>query len=103
MTTMAQGSKKKARRTSEPTLLRPTLGSVAKVAGCSVSTVSAVLASRPGSWASPETRQRVIDAAQTLGYRPNVAARSLRGGATQTLGLLTTALDVEVTAAKVAA
>jgi LacI family transcriptional regulator len=82
---------------------RPTLMSVAKAVGCSVSTVSAVLAERPGSWASEQTRRRVLDAANALGYRPNVVARSLRGGRTQTLGLLTGALNIEITAAKVAA
>ncbi len=82
---------------------RPTLAQVAKAAESSVSTVSAVLNNRPDCWASKETRQRIADAARALGYRANLAARTLRGGRTQTIGLITAALRVEVTANKVQA
>jgi LacI family transcriptional regulator len=73
------------------------LAEVAADAGVSVSTVSAVLNNRSNCWASAETRGRVAAVADQLGYRPNHAARALRYGTTQTLGLITTALDVEVT------
>jgi DNA-binding LacI/PurR family transcriptional regulator len=82
---------------------RPTLAQVAKAAESSVSTVSAVLNNRPDCWASKETRQRIADAARALGYRANLAARTLRGGRTQTIGLITASLKVEVTANKVQA
>ncbi|WP_426595689.1 substrate-binding domain-containing protein [Cellulomonas sp. McL0617] len=38
---------------------------------------------------SPEARTRVKDAIDALGYRPNIAARSLLLGRTRTIGLLT--------------
>ncbi len=82
---------------------RPTLAQVAKAAQSSVSTVSAVLNNRPDCWASKETRQRIADAARALGYRANLAARTLRGGRTQTVGLITASLRVEVNANKVQA
>jgi LacI family transcriptional regulator len=82
---------------------RPTLAQVAKAAESSVSTVSAVLNNRPDCWASKETRQRIADAARALGYRANLAARTLRGGRTQTIGLITASLRVEVNANKVQA
>lgn len=36
-----------------------------------------------------ETRQRVLDAAAELGFRPNAMARNLRGGRSNVLGLVT--------------
>jgi LacI family transcriptional regulator len=42
----------------------------------------------PNIRVSPETRERVQRAAIELGYRPNVVARSLVTGKTQTLGLV---------------
>jgi LacI family transcriptional regulator len=59
---------------------------VAEQAGVSVTTVSHVINnSRP---VNPETRTRVEDAMQTLGYQPNVLARSLRRGKTNTIGVI---------------
>ena len=37
---------------------------------------------------SPETRQRVLDAAAHLGYSPNQSGRSLRKGRLSTVGLM---------------
>lgn len=54
---------------------RPTVGMVAELAGVSVASVSRVLNGLP---ASEETRTRVQDAADRLGYRPNSMARSLK-------------------------
>lgn len=48
---------------------------VAKLAGVSQSAVSRVFT--PGASVSPATRERVIEAATRLGYRPNLVARSL--------------------------
>ncbi|MGW8379439.1 LacI family DNA-binding transcriptional regulator [Streptomyces sp. ODS28] len=63
-----------------------TLRDVAQVSGCSVSTVSRVLAgSRP---VGEETARAVREAAERLGYRPNRVARALRSRATGTVGLV---------------
>ncbi|MEZ0496242.1 LacI family DNA-binding transcriptional regulator [Sphingomonas sp. IW22] len=53
-----------------------TIIQVAEVAGVSTATVSRVL-SQPERVAA-ETRRRVLEVVQALGYSPNVAARSLR-------------------------
>lgn len=66
-----------------------TLIDIAKHTRTSVSTVSRVLAG--GAVAqriSAQTRGRVLKAAQQLGYRPNLLARSLRTRKTHTVALL---------------
>ena len=68
-----------------------TIGDVARKARVSTATVSRVLAGH--GRARPETRDRVIEAARELGYRPSGVARSLRQRATRTLGLIVT--DIE--------
>ncbi|MFH8793580.1 LacI family DNA-binding transcriptional regulator [Streptomyces sp. NPDC017941] len=63
-----------------------TLRDVARASGCSVATVSRVLAgTRP---VGADTARRVRAAAEALGYRPNHAARALRSRATGTVGLV---------------
>ncbi|MHC5258479.1 LacI family DNA-binding transcriptional regulator [Streptomyces sp. UC4497] len=59
---------------------------VAAAAGVSVATVSRVLNSHPS--VSPDARARVLAAVESLGYRPNAVARSLRTAQTRTLGLV---------------
>ena len=59
---------------------------VAAEAGVSVATVSRVLNSHPS--VSEAARARVLAAVETLGYRPNAVARSLRTDQTRTLGLV---------------
>ncbi len=54
----------------------PTIIDVAAGAGVSIATVSRVF-SQPDRVAEP-TRRRVLEVVETLGYTPNVAARSLR-------------------------
>lgn len=62
------------------------LEDVAKLAGVSSATVSRVL---NGSTAiSPNTRKRVLKAIQELRYRPNIHARNLAAGRSNTLGLI---------------
>jgi LacI family transcriptional regulator len=56
----------------------PTIKDVAKLAGVAASTASRALSGQ--GYAGPETRQRVIDAANTLGYSANPAAQLLRAG-----------------------
>jgi LacI family transcriptional regulator len=63
-----------------------TIRDVARVAGYSVATVSRVLnASGP---VADETRRRVREAATSLRFSPNVAARSLSTSRTHTIGVL---------------
>ena len=51
---------------------------IAELAGVSIGTVDRALHGRPGI--NDETRQRVLDIAKKIGYRPNLAARSLSTG-----------------------
>jgi LacI family transcriptional regulator len=63
-----------------------TIRDVAALAEVSPATVSRVLNADPR--VAPELHDRVIRAAETLGYRPNSQARSLRTQATKVLGLI---------------
>src|SRR5437667_12161930 len=65
---------------------RLTISDVARAAGVSKQTVSRVLNDK--GELSPNTRARVLQVIRELGYRPNVAARSLLTGRTFTLGLV---------------
>src|SRR5215471_4224615 len=69
---------------------RPSQLDVAKVAGVSRSTVSYVLngVKSENVFISDETRKRVWDAIEELGYVPDARARALRSGDTKTLGLI---------------
>lgn len=60
---------------------------VARSAGVSQATVSLVLQSDPRI--SPTTRARVLAALREMGYSPNIAARSLRRGRTNLIGVYT--------------
>ncbi len=67
----------------------PTLHDIACKTRTSVSTVSRVLAGgAPSLRISAATRQRVREAADRLGYRPNLLARSLRTRRSHTVALL---------------
>ncbi len=63
-----------------------TIRDVAQASGVHVSTVSRTF-SAP-HLVNPETRNRVLAAAEDLGYRPNRAARALTTGRTHNLGLI---------------
>lgn len=67
---------------------RATMRDVARASSVSVMTVSRVVNNSPN--VDPVTRERVLDAIQALGFRPNEAASSLRrnGAATSTIGLV---------------
>ena len=71
-----------------PSRRRPTLRDVAALAGVSFKTVSRVVNGEPG--VSPAVADRVREAADQLGYRPNAAATALRraDGRTATFGVL---------------
>lgn len=64
---------------------------VARVAGVSISTVSRAL-SKPDDVA-PATRDKVLDTARGMGYRPNLAARGLITGRTGIIGLIVPDLE----------
>jgi DNA-binding LacI/PurR family transcriptional regulator len=63
---------------------KATLKDVARLANVSYQTVSKVLRNQIA--VTPETYQRIQDAVDALGYRPNSAARSLRTQATYLIG-----------------
>ncbi|MDW8104652.1 MAG: LacI family DNA-binding transcriptional regulator [Armatimonadota bacterium] len=65
----------------------PTIKDVAERAGVSVTTVTNVLHGRGGRF-SEETRERVMQAVEELGYRPNQIARSLVRRRSHTLGVV---------------
>ena len=64
---------------------------VAALAGVSQSAVSRVFT--PGSSVSRKTAEKVRAAAEKLGYRPNVLARSLKSGRSRIIGLLVAYLE----------
>ncbi|WP_405909496.1 LacI family DNA-binding transcriptional regulator [Streptomyces sp. NBC_00828] len=74
---------------------RPTSRDVAQVAGVSQAAVSLVLGDKWRGRVSEATAERVREAAQELGYRPNLAARNLRLGRTRTVLLVVPALTTE--------
>lgn len=61
---------------------------VAARAGVSQPTVSLVLSGNPRARVSARTREKVLRAAEELGYRPNVLARSLSRGRSYALGVI---------------
>src|SRR5215218_1516362 len=63
----------------------PTLRDVAQLAGVAFSTASDALAGK--GRVAPGTRERLLEAAKKLGYRPNLSARNLRLARTGALGL----------------
>src|SRR5579859_1730983 len=67
---------------------RPTMKDVAALAGVAIKTVSRVMNGEPT--VAPELAARVHNAADKLGYRPNLTASSLRRGdrRTATIGML---------------
>jgi LacI family transcriptional regulator len=67
---------------------RVTSQDVARAAGVSRTTVSLVLNNVAGIKISPSTRQKVVEAASSLGYVPNAAARALASQRAQIVGLL---------------
>ncbi|WP_052367229.1 LacI family DNA-binding transcriptional regulator [Paraoerskovia marina] len=68
-------------------MARVTIQQVAAAAGVSPSSVSNYLNGRTNRMV-PATRERIASAIADLGYRPNRAARQLRTGQTQTIGLI---------------
>jgi LacI family transcriptional regulator len=68
---------------------RPTQADVAQQAGVSRATVSYVLNDQESRVPiSPQTRERVLEVIERLGYEPDARAQSLRSGDSKTIGLL---------------
>jgi LacI family transcriptional regulator len=69
---------------------RPTQADVARKAGVSRATVSYVINNITGGKVpiSEETRQRVLEAVEELGYEPDARAQALRSGRTKAIGLI---------------
>jgi LacI family transcriptional regulator len=65
---------------------QPTIRDVARAAGVSKSTVSNVL--REAVPVAPDTRRRVLDTIEAVGYRPNALARNLVQRRTTTVGIV---------------
>ena len=72
--------------TEIPRRVRATVADVARAARVSTATVSRVINSP--DVVALATRARVVEAIETLDYRPNAAARTLAGAATATMGLI---------------
>ena len=71
---------------------KATMKDVALAAGVSTQTVSRVINNRPD--VSAKTRARVQDAISRLGYAPNIIARSLIQGRSNTLGIVGFGLEL---------
>lgn len=79
---------------TEETATRPrtaTLRDVATLAGVSVATASKALNGR--SNVHPDTRRRVVEAAERISFTPNTLAQAILTGQTGTVGLLANDLD----------
>lgn len=68
-------------------MARARISDVAMAAGVSVTTVSLVM-NDVESRISPDTRRRVREAAEAVGYTPSSVARGLRAKRTKTIGLI---------------
>ena len=67
---------------------RVTMMDVARRAGVSQPLVSLVIGGSPRARVADATRERILEAARELGYRPNVIARSLVRGRAYAIGLI---------------
>jgi LacI family transcriptional regulator len=65
---------------------RATIDDVAKLAGVSIKTVSRVFNREPH--VRPATRDKVVAAAETLDYQPNLSARQLASNSNYVIGML---------------
>ncbi len=90
---LANGAKRlekmaKSRQRTRGTADAPTMNDVASAAGVSVATVSALI--NGTAKVSPALTRRIEEAIAAIGYERNAIARSLRMGATRTVGLTVT-------------
>ena len=75
----------------KPNKIPVTSGDVAKLAKVSQSAVSRALT--PGASVSEKTREKVLKAANALGYRPNALARAMISGRSRLIAMLVAYLD----------
>jgi len=77
---------------------RATQADVARLAGVSQTAVSQILSGLENGASNfrPETRERVLQAAQELGYVPSMMARALRTNRTMTIGVVLSFLTDEL-------
>lgn len=68
---------------------------IARAAGVSQTVVSDVLQGRPRGRVSPETRERILEAARRLRYQPNASAQALRSRHSRQVVYLTTQADAD--------
>jgi len=66
--------------TTTPVTRRVTAADIARSVGVSRATVGYVLNDTPGQTISTATRERVLETARALGYRPHAAAQALASG-----------------------
>jgi LacI family transcriptional regulator len=83
------GAAAAATTTAVPTNRGVTMADVAKAAGVSRTAVSFVLSSRENGSISEDTKHRILEAVQKLGYRPNAGARALASQRSDWYGLVT--------------
>ena len=69
-----------------------TLDDVARLSGVSSATASRALNGRPG--VRDESRERVRKVAESLGFRPNRAARHLASGRSSVIGLILSLIHI---------
>lgn len=81
---------------------RPTLDDVARLAGVDRAVVSKLLSNDRSLRIRPETRERVLEAIETLGYRRNAMARALRTATAGAFGLVIPAFSNPVYAQVIA-
>ncbi len=80
---------------------RVTIQDIAREVDMSIATVSAVLGNKSHCYASEKTKARIREKAREMGYRPNLLARSLKNGRTHTIGLVSSAIQNEISAHEV--
>ncbi len=80
---------------AKPNKKRITGRDVAELAGVSITTVSFVMNNKTGDnvWVSDETRQKVLNAAKELNYRPSTTAKALASNRSNTLAIMIPHMD----------
>ncbi len=75
------------------TISNPTMYDVAKLASVSLGTVSAAFNDKP---VREKTKRRIFEAAEKLGYRPNLIARSMVTRKTHVIGMILPWSNIEI-------